>query len=307
MPILSTSTSAFYERARSDMKTLRSQAETMQSQLSSGQRLTRSSDNPVAASRLRALSRLETLSQIDTANASRASADLSLADAALNDMADALIRAQELATSAASATLTDTQRKAIGEELTQLNATLLSLANARDSSGHALFGGETGGDAYSLDASGNAVYVGTIGTGTLPLGEGQNVARSMTGPQALSFTDANGSQTDIMAVIKTLADALSSASADPAGAAKDALTGLQSGLDTLTTAQTVVGTRLAWIDLTDQRRIDLQELRGSEEAEIGDTDLALTIATLQETMTVLEASQASFTRLASLSLFSQLT
>ena len=306
MPILSTSTSAFYERARGDMKTLRSHAENLQKQLGSGQRLTRSSDNPVAASRLRGLARLEALSTIDTANADRASADLTLADAALSDIGDALVRAQELATQAASATLNDTQRKAIGEELAQIHATLFSLANARDSNGHALFGGETGGDAYALDGSGNALYVGTNATGTLPLGEGQSVPRAITGPQALAFTDGGGSATDAMAVVKTLADALKGAAADPAGAARDALASLQSGLDTVTTAQTVVGTRLVWIDITDQRRIDLQELRSAEEAEIGDTDLALTIATLQETLTVLEASQASFTKLAGLSLFDQL-
>ncbi|MCJ2184360.1 flagellar biosynthesis protein FlgL [Novosphingobium sp. 1949] len=303
MTIVSTSTSAFYERARADMKDLRSQAETLQAQMSSGQKLTRSSDDPVAASRLRTLGRLEKLSDIDAANANRANADLTLADAAMSDMADAIIRAQELATQAANDTITDAQRTAIGQELDEIFNNLVSLSNARDSNGHALFGGESAGDAYEIDASGAAVYVGTTNTSELPLGEGQTVTRSMTGPQFLSFTDANGNATDIMATVKALATALQGGSSDPAGAANEALTTLQSGLDALTTGQTVVGTRLAWIELTDERRVNLQELRQTEESNIGATDIATTIATLQETLTVLEASQASFTKLAGLTLF----
>lgn len=306
MAIVSTSTSAFFERSRADMKDLRSQAETLQSQLSSGQKLSRSSDDPVAASRLRTLSRLETLSTIDSANADRADADLTLADAALSDMAEAVIRAQELTTQAASGTLTADQRAAIGKELEAVYGTLLSLANSRDSNGHALFGGESSGDAYTLDASGNPTYAGTTSSGDLPLGDGQTVTRSLTGPEFLNFS-VDGTGTDLLTVVKNLASALQGAAADPAGAAKDALGALQTGLDTLTTGQTLIGTRLSWIELTSERRTNLSELRSTEEADLGATDIASSVATLQETLLVLQASQASFTKLASLSLFNQLS
>ncbi|MYL97524.1 flagellar biosynthesis protein FlgL [Novosphingobium sp. FGD1] len=304
--ISSSSTGAFFERARLDIKDLRSKAEDLQSQLGSGSKLTRSSDNPVAASRLRSLSRLETLSQIDTANASRANADLTLADTAMSDMADAIIRARELATQAASSTVTGDQRKAIAAELDQIGANLLMLSNARDSNGHALFGGESTGDAYKLDASGKATYVGTGRSEELPLGEGQSVTRSLTGPQFLNFTGKDGTATDVMATVKALSDVLKTGAAGVTTAASDALADLQTGLDTLSTGQTVVGTRLAWIELTGERRIDLSELRSAEEAEIGAPDIASTMMRLQETLTVLDASQASFSRLANLNLFDQL-
>lgn len=304
MSSITTSTGAFFERSRSDIKGLRAQAESLQSQLSSGNKLDRSSDNPVAASRLRALARMDSLSKIDTANADRAAADLSLASGTMSDMADAVIRARELATQAASSTLTADQRKAIAAELDQLHGNMLSLANARDSNGHALFGGEAAGDAYKLDATGTATYIGTAQVDELPLGEGQHVTRSMTGPQFLTFTDKNGNATDVMATVQALSDALKAGPGT--AAANDALGNLQTGLNTLTTAQTVIGSRQNWIDLTTDRRTDLSELRSSEEASIGGADLATTMTRLQETLTVLEASQASFTRLSSLSLFDQL-
>jgi flagellar hook-associated protein 3 FlgL len=302
---IGTGTRAFFDRSNLDLSGLRASAEALQGRLSSGEKLSRSSDDPVAASRLRTLARAERLSKIDTANASRASTDLALADTALTSFADAIIRAQELATLAANDTLTDTQRASIGIELGELHGRLVDLANARDSAGHALFGGEAAGNAYALDASGNATYVGTASTGDLPLGDGQNVTRGVTGPEFLNFS-VGGSATNLLAEVKALGDALRGTTADPQTAAHDALDAFGAGLDALSTTQTIVGSRLAWIDLATERSVNLGELRADEQAEIGATDIATTVADLQQVMLVLEASQASFARLASLSLFETL-
>ncbi len=302
MTISSTSTSAFYERATMDLSALRKQAEGLQGQLSSGSRLSRSSDNPVAASRLRTLARATEMSNVDVANANRATADLKLTDTALSTFADYVTRARELTIQASNGTLTTSQRASIGGELLQIHGSLYALANTRDSTGHALFGGQTAGSAYTLDGAGNAVYSGTATTEDLPLGDGQSVKRGLTGPEFLGFS-VNGNPTDLMAVIKTLGDALMGAVADPAQAARDALSPLSDALDTVTTGQTQIGARLAWIELTNDRRTTLSELHAGEEADLGATDLGSTIAELQQVMLVLEASQASFVKLASLSLF----
>lgn len=302
MTIISNSTSAFYERSTLDLAGLRARTEELQAQLGSGERLSRSSDDPVAASRLRSLTRANTLASIDMANSNRASADLTLTDSALSTFADFITRAQELAVQAANGTLTAAQRAGIGTEISQIHSQLVSLANTRDAAGHALFGGEAAGDAYVLDGAGNAVYVGTGAAGELPLGDGQSVTRGLTGPEFLNFS-VNGSPTDLLSTMKALGEALQGGSADPAGAARDALGALGAGLDAVTTSQTVVGSRLAWIELTTDRRTNMTELRADEEAEVGGTDFASTVAELQQLMTVLEASQASFAKLAQLSLF----
>lgn len=104
-------------------------------------------------------------------------------------------------------------------------------------------------------------------------------------------------------MVKGLADALAGGSPDPAQSARDALGALDSGLEVITTQQTVIGTRLNWIDLNTERRTQMAELRSEEQADLGGTDLAEAVSRLQQTMTVLEASQASFARLSQLSLF----
>ena len=299
------STHAFYDRSTQSIASLRARAEGLQGDLARGERLTRSSQDPVAAARLRALSRADALAAVDTANAGRAASDLQLADDALSGFTNAIGRARELATQAANGTLNPAQRAAIGQELAQLNTGLLSLVNARDNAGHALFGGETAGAAYTSDVAGNAIYAGTASAGQLDLGDGQSVTRGVTGPEFLNFT-VGGTATDLFATIKGLADALQGGSPDPAGAARNALTSLDTGLTTVTTAQTVVGARLNWIDLAATQSTQRGEARATEEAEVGGTDIATTVTRLQQTMTVLEASQASFARLSGLSLFDQI-
>lgn len=303
--IFNNSTSAFFERSTQDLSGLRKQAEALQLQISKGERLSRSSDDPVAASKLRVLARADSLSKIDEINANRASTDLTLADTALSSFADYIARVQELALKAANDTLTDQQRVGIGVELNEIHGNLVALANTRDSSGHALFGGESAGAAYTLDGSGNAVYAGTASAGELPLGDGQRVSRGLTGPEFLNF-DVNGTPTDLMAVVKNLAVALQGGAGDPAQAARDSLDPLTKSLDAVTTGQTIVGARLSWIDLSTDRRVNLGELRANEQVDIGATDTATAIVQMQEIMLALEASQASFTKLAGLSLFNAL-
>ena len=298
--MVTVSTSAFYGRANQQIGSLRTRAEAMQEQISTGKRLTRSSDDPAAAARLRSLDRRERLSMVDQSNSDRAAADLKLADDAVSSMADIVIRAKELSLQARSTVLNDAGHKVIATEITNLRQQLLTLANARDAAGHALFGGEAAGDPY-VETAGVVSYQGV---GTAPktdLGDGQSVQRSMTGPDILSF-----GSTDLFAVLGTLAAGLASGGATALGAAGDALGLLDAGLEKVTTAQTVIGTRQAWVETIDDRRTATTELISDERINVGGADLAGTITRLKELMTVLEASQASFVRLSGISLFNQL-
>ena len=139
----------------------------------------------------------------------------------------------------------------------------------------------------------------------LDLGDGQSVIRGVTGPEFLNFNGKNG-PTDLFTLVRNLGDALQGSVADPAQAARDALGDLDSGLESITTAQTVVGSRMNWIDLVGDRRTQRGDQRTEQQASVGGADLATSVTALQEIMTVLEASQAAFARLSGLSLFAML-
>jgi flagellar hook-associated protein 3 FlgL len=303
--MINLSTGAFYSRATRQIGSLRAQANDLQQQLGSGEKLSASSQDPVAAARLRSLSRNERLAAIDQTTSDRATHNLQLTDGALTSIADVIGRAKELATQAANATTNSTQRAAIGQEIAGLRENLLVIANSRTAAGSALFGGESAGAAYVANATGAITYAGTPETVPFDLGEGQRVTAGVTGPEVLSF-NKDGVQTDLFATLGALSVALQDGSADPAAASRDALAGLDGALEKVTTAQTIVGARMGWVELMNERRETTGELMTEEREAIGGADLATTITRLQEVMTVLEASQASFVKLSGLSLFTML-
>jgi flagellar hook-associated protein 3 FlgL len=298
------STGAFFERSTRQIGSLRSQAEALQQRIGTGERLERSSDDPVAAARLRMLARQERIGEVDTRNSQLAEANLSLTDQALSSIADIVIRVRELAVQASSTTLSDEQRSAIGVEIGSLRENLVLLSNSRNIVGHALLGGQATGPAY-IDNGMGAQFVGTAEVTPLEIGEGQSVEPGLAGPEIFEFTTANG-PTDMFTLLGGLAAALTSGGQTAAEAGSAALAGLDTGLEKVTTAQTVVGARLNWVDLMSERREVTAERMAEERADVGGADIAATMTRLQETLTILEASQASFVRLANLSLFSML-
>lgn len=305
MTIVSNATGAFFERSIGQMGVLRASIERLQTQISTGERIQRGSEDPVGASRLRALTRLERRGETEAENAARLGQDLTSAAQEIGAVVSIIQRARELAVAAANDPVGENGRAAIADELEQLSAELFARSNAQSITGAPLFAGTAGETAYIRDASGNPVYNGNNQNGTVPVAPGTEIERSVTGPQLFEF-DLNGNPTSTFAVVAGLASAIRGGAADPAQAAQDALAGLDAAIDTANRSQTVIGTRLAWVETIQQdqqtRAIDVAEKR----SDIGDTDLADTIVRLQQTLTALEASQASFTRVSSLTLFNAL-
>jgi flagellar hook-associated protein 3 FlgL len=302
--MINLSTGAFYERATRQIGGLRQQATEIQDQIGSGERLSRSSDDPVAAARLRTLDRRERLAEVDQLNSDRAMDDLQLTDKALGSMTDLTARAKELAMQAASGSMGAEQRQLLKAEIDGLRESMLLVANGRNGAGQALFGGQAPGLAYQ-DTGAGMTYVGTSTAESVGIGDGQTVTRAMTGPEVFGF-NLNGTQTDMFAVLGQLSAALQDPAADHTAAGQAAMSGIDAGLEKITTAQTIVGSRMGWIEVIGDRRTMTGELVADERKAIGGADLGTTMSRLQEVMTVLEASQASFVKLAGLSLFDQL-
>ena len=304
--ISSTSTSTFYTTAAEQLASLQQQVSAVNNSISSGTQFTAASDNPEAAAQMRMMQLQDATATVDTASANKATSNLQLADSAMTQMVNDINQAKTLTTQAANGTLSDSQRATIGTQLSQIQKDLLSLANSRDSNGNALFGGGVSGNAYSLDAAGNAVYGGTSTSQTLAIGDGQTVQTSLTGPEVLSMTDASGNATNVIDSIGALATALKAGGSAAQTAAQNGLTSLSNGLDAVTTAQTVIGSRESWITLNTQNLTAQSTARATAESQVGDTDVSKAAIKLQQLTTALQASQSCFVRLSSLSLFNDI-
>ena len=302
----SVSTSAFYDSAIFNMNTLQSQANKLQAQISTGNSIQQSSDNPVAAAQMRSLQMADSLSTANTADAQTATTNLNLADTTLSQVTNIVTQVKTLATQAANGTLTDTQRASIGTQVSALYQNLVSLANTQNASGQALFGGTASGPAYTVAANGTATYAGTASASQLSLGNGMSVTTGVTGPQVMNFS-VNGTPTNLLSVVQNLATALQGGGgATPQAAASASLNQLSTGLTTVSTAQTMVGAQLNWISTSTTIQTQLTQQRQTQEAAIGGTNIASAVSQLQQTTTVLQAAQATFVKLANMSLFSML-
>jgi flagellar hook-associated protein 3 FlgL len=304
MSLITNSTAAFFRRSLGEMSDLRAQAESLQQQVGTGERLERSSEDPIASARLRQLSRADRLAEVESGNADRAREELATASERLDNIANALIRARELAVLAGNDTTSPSAREAVAVEIESLRDEILASLNAVSNTGRGLFAGESSGPAYTLDAAGTAVYSGTATNGLLNIGDSVEVERGLTGPAVVDFNLA-GAPTNTLAFLADLAAGLRT-NADPAQFARDSVAGIDAAIDTSTRGQTVIGARLAWIDTVDTNQQLRADARAQEGSAIGDTDLASAITQLQQVLTVLEASQASFARLSSLTLFDRI-
>ncbi|WP_252259718.1 flagellin N-terminal helical domain-containing protein [Erythrobacter aurantius] len=302
---ISNSTSAFFDRSLGQMNDLRASLERFQTQIATGVRIERGSDDPVAAARLRALTRLERRGETEAENAARLGQDLTQASNEIEGVVAILQRVRELAVAAGSDTAGASGREAIALEIEQLGEELFARSNARSITGAPLFAGTAGAPAFVRDAAGNVTYNGNSQNGTVPVAAGTQIERGVTGDQLFEF-DVNGTPDSAFNVLSGLALAPRGGAADPAQAAQDALAGIDAALDSATRSQTIIGTRLDWVNAIQQdqetRALDV----AAQRSQIGDTDVTDAIVRLQQVLTALEASQASFTRISSLSLFNAL-
>lgn len=135
------STSLFHTLNTRSLSDVTERIAGLQGEISSGKNDPRASADPVRALRLSAVNeQTDALDRFST-NIERVQSRLDQADIVLKEATNVQRRIRDLALRAASDTATSEERKSIGIEVTQLRQSLLGLANSRDETGQALFGG----------------------------------------------------------------------------------------------------------------------------------------------------------------------
>jgi flagellar hook-associated protein 3 FlgL len=135
-----------------------------QQKLTSGKRVERASDDPVAAAR--AERALATITRSDTTqralDASRNA--MTLSESALGDANDVLQQIRETLVQAGNGSYTDAERGALADKMKGLRDQLLAVANRSDGAGNYLFGGQGASQAPFIDAIGGVQYRGASGS-----------------------------------------------------------------------------------------------------------------------------------------------
>ncbi|WP_294237183.1 flagellar hook-associated protein FlgL [uncultured Sphingomonas sp.] len=297
------STSTMYDSALRRMSALQSKANDLMTQNATGKRFVKPSDDPTAAAQVAQLDRADADAAVYTSNLSLAKSVLQQVDTTLGSIGDQLKNAVELATKAANGTLNDYDRSVIGDQVAAIRDQLVQLGNTRDIRNQPLFGTVDGTDP--VQSNGGTITYSEPKVSAVPIDRDQTVEITAGAQQIFQ-----SGGTDTFTVLNNLITALKTPKATGGSAASDTI---RNSIDQLNAANNNVGVVQASIGAR-QTRVELQQTlmttaatdRASLRSAVSDADIASNIAQLQQTMTVLQATQASFTKLSSLSLFDYL-
>ncbi|WP_297794756.1 flagellar hook-associated protein FlgL [uncultured Marinobacter sp.] len=145
-------------------------------QISTGKRVNRPSDDPVAAARILKLD--QELARVDTyqRNAQLADNRLKQEENALASSIDVVQRVRELTVQAGNGSLSQNDRNSIASELKERLDQLATIANTKDASGEYIFSGFQGNQqAFTKNVSGDWVYRGDEGQRVLEIDDGVTV------------------------------------------------------------------------------------------------------------------------------------
>lgn len=297
-------TSQTFDRPSLMMASLTQQADRLQTQIATGKKILAPSDGASAWQQLSGFRRAAADDGAYAGNIGMARSLLAATDAALETVETQLQRAKAFAVQANSDTMTPEGRAAIRAEIEAIVTGLLGVANSKDTRGQPLFGGAAGDAAYARQPDGSIAYVGTGEPAPIPVGDGVVVAATETGPRAFGGIQTVGGVSDIFGILTAFAAALQPGV--DSGGADIAIADLDAALDQVATTRASIGARAFRMDMEAERLAEVEITRETARSGIEDVDAATAIAELQKTLTILQATQASFTRLTSLSLFDYL-
>ena len=185
------STRGAYLSGLQAIQRLQQALDTTQRQISSGRRILRPSDDPIAASRsLELRESISRLTQFDR-NSTIAGNRLSQEESALSSVNNILQRVRELSLQANNATQSSESRGLIAVEMREQLENLQQLANQKDGNGNYLFSGNLEGTQPVSRSGASFTYNGDQGQRLIQIGEGRQVSDSDPG-SSVFFRIRNG-------------------------------------------------------------------------------------------------------------------
>ena len=300
------STTLYFDRATQQLGDVQGELAKTQEQLSTGKQIVKPSDAPDKASLVtrldselaRQASYQNTLKSVNTR--------LQAEETVLKNTTDVMVRMKELATQAASDTLSSADRQSIALEISSLKEQVLSLANTQDTNGNYLFSGSrVGSPAFSKDAKGQVVYQGDESRMKVAVGDNRRMNLNMPGSDAFTKVirdDGIGGKVGVgfFQVIDDLANAVKNSDH----------TKIQAGISEIDTLQQGVSDAVAQIG-TDMNVVDMQNSVLDEitlrlkttKSDAEDLDYTSAITKMNKDQLALEAAQSSFAKISQLSLF----
>ena len=302
------STNYHFNQAVRQMNELQTAISKVQTQIATGQQLTKPSDDPV---------KVTAIGRINSALARQSSYSATLAtvgdrltstETSVKSASDIMTRVKELGIQAANGTLGSGDRANIADELATLRDSLMSLANTQDVNGAYLFSGsKVNQPPFGKSSDGTVEYIGDLTRTKVKLGDQQEMVSNLPGTDVFSgVTRENRDTNQKVGFFHVLDDLITSIKTS-------SQTGIQQGLgevdqinNGLTHALSRIGADLNTVDAQKGLIEDTTLRLKTTLSSLADSDYAQTITNLQKESLGLQAVQSSFAKTADLNLFNYL-
>ncbi|WP_435947901.1 flagellar hook-associated protein FlgL [Dryocola sp. BD586] len=288
-------------------------------QMSTGLRVNRPSDDPVAASQAVVLSQAQSQTSQYALARTFATQKVSLEENVLSQVTTAIQTAQEKIVYAGNGTLSDDDRASLATEISGIRDQLLNLANSTDGNGRYIFAGyktETapftdGDDGVSYGGGQTAITQSVDASRTMTIGHtGTQVFNTITS-NAVAEPDNSAPETDLFKMLDTAIAALKTPTAALDDDQKAALTavidktnrGLKNSLNNVLTVRSELGTQLNELSALDSLGDDRAVDQKTQMSSLVDVDWNATISSYTMQQAALQASYKAFTDMQGMSLF----
>ncbi len=294
------STAQLQLRGTNAMLDRQSELSKTQMQLSTGKRILSPGDDPVGSTQILPLNEVISQNKQFIVNGESAQTRLMLEDSTLGQASNIITRVSELAIQGNNGSKSATDRTIIAQEIRQLQASLMDLANTTDASGEYIFAGyNVATTPFTESPAGTFNYTGDQGQRNVQLGAAQQVSVGNPGDAVfMNIAYSGGGTQSIFQTIEGLAVNFEANVQDTTS-----LTDINAALDNFLSVRATVGARLNTID--SQRLINDELIMQSKTtlSSIEDLDYADAVSRMNLQLIGLQASQQSFARIQNLSLF----
>ncbi|MRS13566.1 flagellar hook-filament junction protein FlgL [Enterobacteriaceae bacterium RIT691] len=284
-------------------------------QMSTGLRVNRPSDDPIAASQAVVLSEAQSqTSQFATAR-SFATQRISQEENTLSTVTTAIQSAQEKIVYAGNGTLSDDDRASLATDLQGIRDQLMNLANSQDGNGRYMFAGyktDSAPFAANGDYKGGSTNVEqqVDSSRTMVIGHtGDKIFASVTS-NAVTNPDNSKPNPNVFQLLDDAITALKNPVGDDEtlkAAAQDTIDvtnrGLRNSLNNVLSVRAEVGTQLNELDKLDALGDDRKLSQTQQMSDLVDVDWNSTISNYTMQQAALQASYKAFTDMQGMSLF----
>jgi len=290
-------------------------------QMTTGQRVNRPSDDPIAASQAVVISQAQAQNAQYATARTFATQKVSLEESVLQQVTTAVTGAQSSIVKAGNGSLSDDDRASVAAELQGFRDQLLNLANSTDGNGRYIFAGYRT-ESKPYDA--NGTYSGGNDAITQQVDAARTMVIAHTGDQVFNAVTSNATkepvdpatgvapapETDLFKMLDTAIAALKTpvAGDETAKAAAQAVVdktsrGLGNSLNNVLSVRAELGTQLNELSTLDSLGDDRELSLKQQKSDLIDVDWNSVISSYTMQQAALQASYKAFTDMQGMSLF----